>query len=55
MFTHHAPRHDFADTLAIDPVAEMARADAADLGLLRLVGCCALATLLLAVAGCRGL
>ncbi len=59
MFARTTHRLDFADTLAAlppapreagDPLEQMAHAERADLALLRLVLCAALATLALALA-----
>lgn len=65
MFASRNHTLDFADTRfdsmlglpnfgrldkAIDPLEQIAEADSADLKLLRLVGCAALATLVMAVA-----
>jgi hypothetical protein len=44
------PREAWLRLQAPDPIEQMALADAADRGLLRLVGCAAVATLLLALA-----
>ena len=47
---HVRPNESWARLRTPDPMEQLALAEEADLGLLRLVGCAALATLLLALA-----